>query len=73
MGFLKRIKAKLPRNDRVALFYDGLSVHKTRAVQDTIMREMGWLPIQNVAYQPNANPIEGYFAIIKRSYRLMVA
>jgi transposase len=69
LSFLRNMRAKLRRNDRVALFHDGHSVHKTRTVQDALMREFGWLPILNVAYEPNANPIEGYFGVLKRHYR----
>jgi hypothetical protein len=34
-----------------------------------ITEELGWVPIQNVAYSPNNNPIESIFSIVKRKYR----
>lgn len=66
------MRARLMRHERVALLYDGLSVHKTSSIQDALMREFGWLPMLNIAYQPNNNPIEAYFSVIKRAYRAHV-
>ena len=72
IAYLKRLRTKLGSRKHVALLFDGLSLHKTSRVYATLICEFGWLPLLNVAYQPNSNPIEGFFGVIKRDYRLMV-
>jgi hypothetical protein len=40
-----------------------------KVVTEMLVNDFGWLPIQNVAYSPNNNPIEVMFSLIKRKYK----
>jgi hypothetical protein len=50
-----------------ALYMDQLSVHKTKAAQK-LYNELEILPIYNVSYQPELNPIESCFSLVKRYF-----
>jgi len=67
--FLKNLRDKLGGTEKISLFYDGLSVHKTRAAR-LRLRKYNWLRLLNVAYASSDNPIENVFAEVKRKYRL---
>jgi hypothetical protein len=62
LDFLRRMRSKYDKNKRLAVFYDGLSAHTTKAVVQAVIDELKILPIQNIAYEPNCNAIEGLFA-----------
>ena len=47
---------------------DNLSVHKMLTVK-TVYTELGIVPVFNVAYQPDFNPIEACFARVKAKYK----
>ena len=47
---------------------DNLSVHKMLKVK-TVYTELGIVPVFNVAYQPDFNPIEACFARVKAKYK----
>ena len=65
--FLINLKNKLMRNEKIGLFFDGLWAHKNAQVIKMI-KEWGWIPILNEAYQCEQNPIEQFFSIVKRFY-----
>ena len=50
-----------------ALYMDNLSVHKSKAAQK-LYNELEILPIFNVSYQPELNPIESCFSLVKRHF-----
>jgi hypothetical protein len=72
LSFVRRMTAKLDPQDKIALLYDGLSVHTAKAANSVLIQELQILPILNAAYQPNCNAIEGLFSMIKRFYRRML-
>jgi hypothetical protein len=57
---------------KVAILFDGLSVHKMKMSLQLILIEFGWIGMLNVAYSPKQNPIEIYFSMIKRNYRKLL-
>lgn len=67
LGFLDKIKSVYKRK-RIGLFYDGHSVHKSNAAR-ALMDEHNWVPLMNVAYQSDDNPIEYFFAYVKNEFR----
>lgn len=68
-NFVRELQNKFHRNRRVALFYDGLSVHKHGESQRQIYARRNWMGIMNEAYCSHLNPIEYYFARVKKCYR----
>ena len=73
MDVLRRLHKKVGKGRPVALLYDGLSLHKTKAATSMLVDEFGWLPLLNIAYSPRNNPCEALFAIVKRVYRAKFA
>ena len=69
LGFLDRLYMFTGKSPKVALFFDGLAIHKTQRVVEDLICKKGWLPMLNVAYSPNHQPIESLFAQVKREYR----
>jgi transposase len=66
--FLRELEFKVG-SQNIAIFFDGLSVHKMKASWELILKEFSWIGILNVAYSPDFNPIELYFSMIKREFR----
>ena len=64
--FLRRLR-QVFRRQPIALFMDQLKVHKARAVQP-VYQELNILPIYNIGYSPQFNPIEAVFSKIKRAF-----
>ena len=65
--FLRQLRGKLA-NERVAVFMDNLRVHATKLVRAT-MDELDFVPVYNVRYMPDYNPIETVFATVKRDFK----
>ena len=65
--FLKMLKRKTNYQE-ISLFFDGLSVHKTRKAQNFI-RNNHWRGILNEAYQSQHNLIEMFFGYVKRIFK----
>ena len=65
---LEHFHDSLGGQQKVALFYDGLSLHTSRNVM-SVLFSWDWLPILNVAYMPQHNPIEYIFGLVKAKYR----
>ena len=61
--FLKGLRRKMGRK-RIALFMDQLRVHKARSVVE-IYDKLDIIPVFNVGYSPEFNPIEAVFSKIK--------
>ena len=51
-----------------ALFMDNLAVHKCKETMDAY-RRLSIVPIFNLAYSPDYNPIESVFSQVKRIYK----
>lgn len=68
LKFLNNLK-KLYPNEKINLFHDGLSVHKTKLVTDHIDKNLKWMRILNVAYTSDDNPIETVSGRLKQIYR----
>ena len=64
--FLEGLRAKCG-DRKICVFMDQLSVHKTKAAQK-LYNELEILPIYNVSYQPELNPIESCFSLVKRYF-----
>ena len=47
---------------------DNLAVHRSNIVKDH-MAKLSFIPIFNIAYSPQYNPIEGIFGLVKRTYK----
>ena len=57
---------------KICLFMDNLSVHTSERSKE-VMRDHGFRFIYNVAYQPDYNPIESVFSMVKRNFRALRA
>ena len=58
---------------RVALLYDGLSVHKTKAVLKMLIDDFNWIPVNNIAYSPKMAWVECWFKDFKHQWRSQMA
>ena len=67
LEFLEGIDGSM-QGKKVAIFMDNLNVHRSNKVRD-YMEENDMMPIFNIPYSPQYNPIEVYFAHIKNHYR----
>lgn len=67
LAFLRDLKMRVGRR-KIAILYDGLSVHKLKAASE-LMDSYKWIPILNIAYSPENNAIEFYWQMLKRKYR----
>ena len=65
--FLQELKARQGRR-KVAVFLDNLSVHHTLQVKDECIR-LDIPLVFNCAYEPNYQPIESVFSIVKNNYK----
>jgi transposase len=63
--YLRYLKRK--NRQRIALFCDQLSVHRSKEVK-VVYEELDIRPIYNVGYSPEYNPIESVFSQVKRTY-----
>ena len=52
----------------LAIFMDNVSYHRSKETRSK-MNELNIRAIYNVAYRPDLNPIENYFALLKRAYK----
>ena len=67
-NFEKFLRALRNRSGgRIALYMDQLGVHKSK-VTAKVYQELDIMPIFNVSYSPELNPIEGVFSQVKRNY-----
>ena len=48
---------------------ENASIHYAGIVKKRILEKFEWVPIFDVAYSPQYNPIETYLAAIKHKYR----
>jgi len=63
LQFLEKLKEKYPE-ERILLFIDNLSVHKTVDARAAYER-LSITPVFNVPYSPQFNGIESYWSILK--------
>ena len=61
MNFLKNLNNQL-EGEEIFLFFDGLSIHKTKESINFLKNCLKWHPILNVAYNSSNNPIEYLFS-----------
>ncbi len=66
-AFLKQLRRKLG-DDEVFLFMDQLQVHKGKDVLP-MYSKLNFVPIWNIKYSPDYNPIETVFAQVKLWYK----
>lgn len=67
IDWLEDLRAKYP--DRLmACFLDNLQVHKAKRTREKL-DELGIVPIYNLPYSPEYNPIELIFSIVKNKYK----
>jgi transposase len=65
IAFLEDLRREL-RGKKVILVWDGLSAHKSRAVQDYLLQQRDWLTVQRLpGYAPDLNPVETLWGNIK--------
>ena len=57
---------------KICLFMDNLSVHSSEHSKK-VMRDHGFRFIYNCAYQPDYNPIETVFSMVKRNFKALRA
>ena len=69
--YLDGIKAANP-DTKICLYMDNLSVHSSEQSKQ-LMRNHGFRWIFNPAYQPDYNPIELSFSMVKRNFRALRA
>lgn len=60
IAFLDDLKRHL-RHQKAILVWDGLPAHKSRAMNEYLLNQRGWLP----GYAPDLNPIETLWGNIK--------
>ena len=65
--FLQQLRDQYP-DQKLVLFLDNLSVHKTRAVKEQY-EELELGTIFNAPYSPQYNGIESYFFLVKQEYK----
>ena len=65
--FLRQLRSQQPEQ-RIVLFLDNLSVHKTKKVKE-LYEELELTPIFNAPYSPKYNGIESYWFFSNRSTR----
>ena len=67
--FIKYLELLSKRNDKqpLALFQDQLKVHKSKKVKP-FYNTLNIVPIYNVGYSPEFNPIESVFSQVKRVF-----
>lgn len=64
--YLKELK-KHKAGKKLMLFWDGLSVHRSREVKDYLETQENWLKVERFpAYAPELNPIEYLWSSMKR-------
>lgn len=65
MAFLEDLHRHL-RHQKAILVWDGLPAHKSRAMQEYLLRQRGWLTVERLpGYAPDLNPIETMWGNIK--------
>ena len=64
--FLESLSQRFRRRP-LALFMDQLTVHKSKDVKPTY-RQLDILPVYNVSYSPQFNPIEAVFSKLKYNF-----
>ena len=70
LQFLEKLKEKYP-DERILLFIDNLSVHKTVDARAAYER-LNITPVFNVPYSPQFNGIESYWSILKQHYKKLL-
>lgn len=68
--FLERIADHF-KGEKIAVFLDNLSVHKTVRSREAFKR-LNLVPIFNVPYSPQFNGIESYFSLLKSEYKKLI-
>ena len=69
--YLDGLRAANP-DEKIAIFMDNLSAHTSDRSKQA-MRERGFRYIYNVPYSPDYNPIEFFFSMVKRNFRVLRA
>ena len=69
--YIDGLRAANP-GDEICLFMDNLSVHSSEHSKQ-VMRDHNIRWIYNCAYQPDYNPIESVFSLVKRNFRALRA
>jgi transposase len=65
IAFLDDLKRHVHRQKAI-LVWDGLPAHKSRAMQDYLLRQRDWLTVERLpGYAPDLNPIETMWGNIK--------
>ena len=65
MAFLDDLHRHL-RHQKAILVWDGLPAHKSRAMQEYVLRQRSWLTVERLpGYAPDLNPIETMWGNIK--------
>src|ERR1039457_2374529 len=65
IAFLDDLKRHV-RRQKAILVWDGLPAHKSRAMQEYLLRQRGWLTVERLpGYAPDLNPIETMWGNIK--------
>ena len=66
-AYLKVLRRRYGRTP-LALLMDNLTVHKAKDVVKPLYAQLDIMPVWNVAYSPEFNPIESAFSIVKRHF-----
>ena len=69
--YLEGIRMANP-DAKICLFMDNLAVHSSEHSKK-VMRDFGFRFIYNCAYQPDYNPIESCFSMVKRNFKALRA
>ena len=69
--YLDGVRSANP-DQKICLFMDNLSAHTSERSKQA-MRDHGFRFIFNVAYQPDFNPIELAFSMVKRNFKALRA
>lgn len=65
--FVKDLKRK-NRRDKLALYMDNLAVHKAASVKE-LYTSLDVMPLFNIPYSPDTNPIEACFSVMKSHFK----
>lgn len=68
IDYLKALK-KHYRKKKLLLFWDGLSAHKAKLVQEFLKTQKDWLRVERLpSYAPEINPPEYLWSAMKNKY-----
>jgi hypothetical protein len=67
-AYMYQLREDIGDDEQVALYSDGLSCHHSKATYE-IMLSLNIIPVKSIGYTPELQPVEAYWAVVKRMYK----